>query len=142
MPGEDLPAWSRVWSPDPMWVNVASVAPRKRSLMHAAVAHRGWVAGLEAFLLGTRRLPPTLDPHRCRLGRWLDSERNHPMGSSAAFQRIDELHQEVHALADVASAWEPSATGADVTGQVRQLRSLRDALLEQMNGLLQDTAAQ
>jgi EAL domain-containing protein (putative c-di-GMP-specific phosphodiesterase class I) len=142
MPGEDLPAWSRAWSPDPMWVNVASVAPRKRSLMHAAVAHRGWVAGLEAFLLGTRRLPPTLDPHRCRLGRWLDSERNHPMGSSAAFQRIDELHQEVHALADVASAWEPSATGADVTGQVKQLRSLRDTLLEQMNGLLQDTAAQ
>jgi EAL domain-containing protein (putative c-di-GMP-specific phosphodiesterase class I) len=142
MPGEDLPAWSTVWNPDPMWVNVASVAPRKRSLMHAAVAHRGWVAGLEAFLLGTRRLPPTLDPHRCRLGRWLDSERNNPMGSSAAFQRIDQLHQEVHALADVASAWEPSATGADVTGQVKQLRSLRDALLEQMNGLLQDTAAQ
>ena len=63
MPGEDLPAWSKVWNPDPMWVNVASVAPRKRSVMHAAVAHRAWVAALEGFLLGTRRLPPTLDPH-------------------------------------------------------------------------------
>jgi hypothetical protein len=110
--------------------------------MHAAVAHRAWVASLEGFLQGTRRSPPTLDPHRCRLGRWLDSERNHPMGSSAAFQRIEQLHQETHALADVASAWEPAATGADVTDQVKQLRSLRDALIEQMNGLLQDAAAQ
>jgi hypothetical protein len=64
------------------------------------------------------------------------------MGSSAAFQRIEQLHQETHALAEVASAWEPSATGADVEGQVRQLRSLRDALLEQMNSLLQETAVQ
>lgn len=141
MPAEDLPAWSKVWNPDPMWVNVASVAPRKRSVMHAAVAHRAWVAALEGFLLGTRRLPPTLDPHRSRLGRWLESERRNPMGSSAAFQRIEQLHQEMHALADVASAWEPSATGADVTAQVGQLRSLRDALIEQMNGLLQDGAA-
>lgn len=123
-----------------MWVNVTSVAPRKRSLMHAAVAHRAWVAGMEAFLLGTRRTPPMLDPHRCRLGRWLDSERDNPMGSSAAFQRIDQLHQEIHALADVASAWEPSATGANVAGQVRQLRAMRDALVEQMNVLLQDAA--
>jgi hypothetical protein len=125
-----------------MWVNVASVAPRKRSLMHAAVAHRAWVAGLEGFLQGTRRAPPTLDPHRCRLGRWLDSERDHPMGSSAAFRRIEELHQEMHAFADVASAWEPSATGADVSTQVKELHRMRDALIEQMNSLLQDTAAQ
>jgi hypothetical protein len=141
MPGEALPAWSLAWNPDPAWVNVGLVAPRKRSLMHAAVAHRAWVASLEGFLLGTRRAPPTLDPHRCRLGRWLDSERDHPLGSSAAFQRIEQLHQETHALADVASAWEPSATGANVAAQVKQLRSLRDALLEQMNTLLQDSAA-
>ncbi|HVT97975.1 MAG TPA: EAL domain-containing protein [Acidobacteriaceae bacterium] len=142
MPGDELPGWSSTWNPDPMWVNVASVAPRKRSLMHAAVAHRAWVAGLEGFLQGTRRTPPTLDPHRCRLGRWLDSERDHPMGSSAAFRRIEQLHQETHAFADVASAWEPSATGADVSTQVKELHRLRDALIEQMNSLLQDTAAQ
>jgi len=38
MPGEDLPAWSAAWNPDPAWALVASVAPRKRSLVHAAVA--------------------------------------------------------------------------------------------------------
>jgi EAL domain-containing protein (putative c-di-GMP-specific phosphodiesterase class I) len=138
MPGEDLPGWSAAWSPDPLWANVVSVAPRKRSLMHAGVAHRAWVAALEGFLTGARRSPPTLDPHRCRLGRWLDSERSNPMGSAAAFCRIDELHQEAHALAEVASGWEPKITGADVHGQIREMYRLRDALLEQMNQLLQE----
>ena len=140
MPGEDLPAWSAVWNPDPAWVNVVSVAPRKRSLMHAAVAHRAWVAALESFLRGTRRAPPTLDPHRCRLGRWLDSERSSAMGGSAAFQRIDQLHQDTHALADEASAWEPAVTGADVSAQIGELHRLRDAVINELNGLLQDSA--
>ncbi len=138
MPGEDLPEWAATWKPDPAWMNVASVAPRKRSLMHAGVAHRAWVAGMEAFLLGTRRTPPILDPHRCRLGRWLDSERGNPIGGAAEFRGIDRLHQEAHALADMASAWEPAASGMDVHTQVSELHRLRDALLEQMNLLLQD----
>ncbi len=141
MPGEDLPGWAATWRPDPAWVNVATVAPRKRSLMHARVAHRAWVAGIEAFLLGTRKTPPTLDPHRCRLGRWLDNERGNPIGEEAAFGCIDRLHQEMHVLADMASAWEPSASGVDVHTQVSELHRLRDALLEQMNLLLQDAVA-
>jgi diguanylate cyclase (GGDEF)-like protein/PAS domain S-box-containing protein len=141
MPGEDLPAWSAAWNPDPTWVNVVSVAPRKRSLMHAGVAHRAWVSAVESFLLGGRRTPPTLDPHRCRFGRWLDSERSSPVAVTAAFQRADQLHQQSHALADVASAWEPAATGADVQGQVRELHRLRDALLVELNELLQDAVA-
>jgi diguanylate cyclase (GGDEF)-like protein/PAS domain S-box-containing protein len=141
MPGEDLPAWSAAWSPDPAWVNVAVVAPRKRTLIHAAVAHRAWVSALESFLLGERRLPPALDPHRCRIGRWLDSERLNPLGEAEAFRKMDHLHQQIHALADVASAWEPKVTGSNVQVQVRELHSLRNALLEQLNLLLQDGVA-
>lgn len=138
MPGEDLPAWSTTWTPDPLWVRAVPVAPRKRTILHAAVAHRGWVAAMEAFLRGTRRTPPTLDPHRCRLGRWLDSERTNAMGSVSAFQQVDRLHQEAHALAELASAWEPEVIGAAVQDQVRDLHRLRDALLEKMNELLQE----
>ncbi len=138
MPGNDLPAWSATWNPDPAWLNVASVAPRMRSVVHAAVAHRAWVSALESFLLGLRRSPPALDPHRCRFGRWLDSERPDPIGSATAFHKVDQLHQQIHALADVASAWEPAAAGADIQAQVLELHRLRDALLEQLNQLLQD----
>lgn len=141
MPGDELPAWSAAWLPDPTWVNVASVTPRKRTLVHAAVAHRAWVAGMESFLLGGRRSPPTLDPHRCRFGRWLDSERVNPLAAAPAFQRADQLHQQIHALADVASAWEPTVTGANVQGQVDELHRLRDGLLGELNDLMQDTRA-
>ena len=141
MPGEELPAWSAAWNPDPAWMNVVSVAPRKRTLVHAAVAHRAWVAAMEAFLLGNRHSPPSLDPHRCRFGRWLDSERLTPMGETGAFQEVDRLHLESHALGNLASAWEPAVTGADVHSQVSELHRLRDKLLERMNLLLQDAAA-
>ena len=141
MPGEDLPAWSASWKPHPAWANVVSVGPRKRSLMHAAVAYRAWIGALEAFLLGRRRTPPTLDPHRCRLGRWLDSERENAGWAAGSFERIEQLHRETHALAEVASAWEPATSGADVPEQVNELHRLRDKLLEELNRLLQDTAA-
>ncbi len=140
MPGEDLPAWSATWNPDPAWIHVEAVAPRKRTLVHAAVAHRAWVVAMEAFLLGNRSIPPTLDPHRCRFGRWLDSERSSPIGSGAAFQEIERLHQQCHALADLASAWEPAASGADVHAQLGELHRLRDKLLDKMNFLLHDPA--
>jgi len=140
MPGEEMPAWSANWNPDPAWVHVESVAPRKRALVHASVAHRAWVAALEAFLLGNRRIPPTLDPHRCRFGRWLDSERSSPFGSASAFQEIEKMHQHCHALADLASAWEPAASGADVHAQLGELHRLRDKLLDKMNLLLDDPA--
>jgi hypothetical protein len=141
MPGDDLPGWLARWNPDPAWMNVTSVAPRKRGLMHAAVAHRAWIAAMDAFLLGNRRSPPALDPHRCRLGRWLDSERANPVGETTTFQRIDHLHLETHALADIASAWEPTASGVDIGNQVSQLHYLRDALLQQIDQLLQDSSA-
>jgi len=124
-----------------MWSNVTTVPPRKRNLLHAAVAHRAWLAALESFLLGTRRVPPVLDPQRCRFGQWLESERAKSLGSIAAFHNVDRLHQEAHALANVASAWDPDAAGTDVQAQVRELHRLRDALLEQLNLLIVDAVA-
>jgi hypothetical protein len=94
---------------------------------------------MESFLLGGRHVPPTLDPHRCRFGRWLDSERTNPIADTAAFRDADRFHQQIHALADVASAWDPAAAGADVQLQLAELHRLRDALLEQLNLLLQDS---
>lgn len=141
MPGNELLAWSAAWNPAPAWLNVASVAPRKRTLMYAAVAHRAWVSAMESFLLGARHAPPALDPHRCRLGCWLDSERGNPIGVAPSFRKIDELHMQTHAQANIALAWEPAAVGADVEDQIRELHEMRDALLEQLNVLLDDAAA-
>jgi diguanylate cyclase (GGDEF)-like protein/PAS domain S-box-containing protein len=141
MPGDALPSWSAAWRPDPAWKNAALVGPRKRTLVHAAVAHRAWVTGVESFLLDRRAVPPVLDPHRCRFGRWFDSERNNSIGGTPAYRKIDELHQQIHTFAEQAAAGKTSATAADVDLQIAELRRVRDALLEQMNLLLQDAAS-
>jgi diguanylate cyclase (GGDEF)-like protein/PAS domain S-box-containing protein len=141
MPGEDLPAWSAAWKPDPAWTNVTAVAPRKRSLVHAAVAHRAWIAAMASFLLGARRLPPLLDPHRCRFGRWLDSERSSPLGATTTFEHVDRLHRQIHEHADRTAAPDAPRLNGNAESEVKELHRLRDELLEQMNLLLQDAAS-
>ena len=138
MPAEDLPAWSAAWNPDPSWAHVAAVAPRKRSLVHAAVAHRAWIAAMASFLLGGRRLPPLLDPHHCRLGRWLDSERSAPVGATAPFAQIDRLHSQIHERADRTAAPDAARLNGSAESEVQDLHLLRDELLEQLDLLLQD----
>jgi EAL domain-containing protein (putative c-di-GMP-specific phosphodiesterase class I) len=138
MPGEDLPAWSASWVPDPTWLNAASVAPRKRTLLHAAVAHRAWVAAMESYLVGGRRVPPPLDPHRCRFGRWLDGERQNPIGSASAFLRMDLLHRQLHERAGKASSCGLTGPSPEVQLEVGELHRVGNKLLEQLNFLLQD----
>jgi hypothetical protein len=97
---------------------------------------------MASFLLGGRRVPPLLDPHRCRFGRWLDSERSTPLAATTTFEQVDQLHRQIHDRADRASAHE--ATGpnvADAQAEVNELHRLRDDLLEQMNLLLQDAVS-
>ncbi len=138
MPGEELPAWSATWSPDPAWVNAASVAPRKRTLLHAAVAHRAWVAAMDSYLIGGRRVPPPLDPHRCRFGRWLDGERKNSIGDTLAFQTVDRLHRQLHDQSEEAMNCDPMERVRDIERSVRELHQVGDSLLEQLNLLLQD----
>lgn len=134
MCAEDLLAWSAAWTPDPTWVNASCVGPRKRTLVHAAVAHRAWVAAMESFLLGGRRVPPALDPHRCRFGRWLDSERPNPIAAVPSFQEIDRLHREIHERADMAH----QTPGPTAEAEVSELHRLSEALLDELNLLLRD----
>jgi len=141
MPGEELPAWSATWLPDPAWVNAASVAPRKRTLLHAAVAHRAWVAAMDSFLVGGRRVPPPLDPHRCRFGRWLDGERETSLSSATPFRNLDQLHRQLHERAEQAANHEATAPRANVETDLRDLHDVGDALLEQLNLLLQDAVS-
>jgi diguanylate cyclase (GGDEF)-like protein/PAS domain S-box-containing protein len=141
MPGEDLPAWSAAWHPDPAWAHVAAVAPGKRCLVHAAVAHRAWIAAMASFLLGARRLPPLLDPHRCRFGRWLDSERSSLLGATTTFEQVERLHRQIHERADRTAAPDAPPVNGNAENEVRELHRLRDELLEHMNLLLQDAVS-
>jgi hypothetical protein len=96
---------------------------------------------MASFLLGARRLPPLLDPHRCRFGRWLDSERSSPLGATTTFEHVDRLHRQIHEHADRTAAPDAPRLNGNAESEVKELHRLRDELLEQMNLLLQDAAS-
>lgn len=140
MPAEDLPAWSASWKPDPTWASAASVAPGKRAMLHAAVALRAWVAAMDSYLSGERRMPPPLDPHRCRFGKWLDGELRSVTGAGPAFQKIDHLHRRMHERAGEFSTPDTREPSQITAAQMQVLHRLRDAILEELELLLNDVA--
>lgn len=136
MPADQIPAWRAAWQPDPSWVSVGSAGPGHRGLLQAAVAHRAWTAGLEAFLRGERHVPPPPDPHRCRFSLWLERERQGSGGLSTAMDEMDRLHRQIHHFANRLSAPEWKSLGVDA--QLTQVRRLSDSFAAQLDRVLQD----
>jgi diguanylate cyclase (GGDEF)-like protein len=62
MPASDFPGWVSVWKPDPSWAKVPLVHSGNRAVQYASVAHRAWFAAFEAFALGRRHAPPSMNP--------------------------------------------------------------------------------
>jgi EAL domain-containing protein (putative c-di-GMP-specific phosphodiesterase class I) len=139
MPAADLPAWTAAWRPDPRWLDCPAVERDDLPLLFAGVEHRAWIIAMESHLKGERSEPPPLDLHRCRFGSWLDAEGGLRHGMQPAFQVIDLLHQQVHALA--LELCDVHARGASPGALTRlgELHGLRDALLEQLTVLIQES---
>jgi len=131
MPAHEFPGWSATWRPDPVWSDRPVVSRDNLPLLFAGVEHRAWIADIENFLRGERETPPPLDHHQCRFGIWLNSSR-HTL--QPAFQAIETLHQQVHALAlDLLELHAQGRTTEALAG-LRELHGLRDTMLEQLKG--------
>ena len=137
MPASEVPAWLLIWKPDPAWTSAVAVPPEKHAMLHAAVAHRAWVSAFESFLRGERRIPPVLDPHRCRFGRWLDRERS-ASAPTSALSAVYQLHLQIHHFADRFAGSGALQPEAGFEAGVAELHRLRDALLAQIDTLLLD----
>jgi hypothetical protein len=87
---------------------------------------------MESHLKGERQAPPPLDHHQCRFGQWLDVEGQARYGAQPAFQAIDQLHRQVHALATALSKLQSDGRNAEALAKLDQLHALRDDLLEQL----------
>ena len=138
MPPDQVPEWVRTWQPDSSWATVQAVAAEDLPVLFAAAEHLAWVQTFQAHLWGKAPTLPQLDPHHCRLGKWLDSpvtrERH---GASPWMARIHSLHDAFHAQADALLAllgigsWNPEtpAHAHAWTGLKQVSMSLHDALL-------------
>jgi diguanylate cyclase (GGDEF)-like protein/PAS domain S-box-containing protein len=132
MPARDLRAWAAAWYPDPRWADVPVVRAENRPVLYASVEHRAWLGAFEACLQGKRAVPPPLDASQCRVGLWLDGEKQSARGMLSAIQAIETLHRQLHELA--AEIFQSQADGPDPQGlaRLRHLHYLQDKCLKRL----------
>jgi hypothetical protein len=136
MPGDDLPTWAAAWRTDPSWIDLPAVGRDDLPLLFAGVEHRAWIAAMDHHLHGRHKLPPPLDLHECRFGKWMDTDGLVRHSAQPAFQAIERLHWQVHELAAKMCELHAQDRGLEAIGRMDELHVLRDALLEQLNLLL------
>lgn len=102
MPAALVPDWIRDFKPDELWSLATAFKWSREDLpmLIADVDHNRWKKSLYAYLddsTGTLH-PPELDHHQCRFGRWYYSQEGRRYASVEAFQMLEDLHQNLHAI--------------------------------------------
>ena len=133
MPASDFPGWVSVWKPDPSWAKVPLVHSGNRAVQYASVAHRAWFAAFEAFALGRRHAPPSMNPRECRFRTWLESERQAGRGTSPGFMEVDEIHEAFHELAGEILTAEIQGRDAEGRGRLSALQGMCANLVEHLD---------
>lgn len=139
MPADEVSRWKAEWRPDPRYADIPSLSFDDRPLLYAGIEHRAWIVAFEAFLHGKRHSPPGLDPQRCRLGVWLDAEKQSGRATPPAFQALEAIHRQVHALTAEILASHPSGKKGNGLGHLDELHALRDELLARLKTFRQQT---
>jgi hypothetical protein len=137
MPAHEFGHWASVWRPDAAWNQQSVVALEDVPLLYVCIEHRAWIAAVGAHLRGERLAPPPLDHRQCNFGKWFYEEGTARYGTHAAFSRIHDLHHQVHALAAELMALQAQGLTAQALARLSELDTLRDALIAQLNVLLQ-----
>ena len=137
MPALDIPDWASAWRPDSAWSNRSAINRDDLPLLFAGAEHRAWVVGIAGYLKGARGNPTPLDHTLCRFGGWLDAQGQTRYGEHPAFQGMLSLHRQVHALAGDLCELRSMGRNLEALARLWELDSLRDALIEQLQALLE-----
>ena len=138
MPAVDFPGWAIAWQPHPAWRNLSPVKRDDFPLLFAGVEHRVWVVALERHLRDERIASPPLDLHQCRFGMWLGAEGQTRYGVYPNVQLIENLHRQVHELAEELCGLQARNEGTEALARLGELHDLRDALLAQLQTLVRN----
>ena len=84
-------------------------------------------------------MPPALDYYKCRFGQWLASDAQNHRATQDVFQSVDGLHRKVHTVAAELCALHGQGKTAEALARRAELEDLRNALIEQLKGLAQET---
>ena len=136
MPADIFPDWAAAWRVDPSWCNLPVVSRADLPLLYASVDHRVWITAIEDFLRGQRDTPPPLDVSRCRFGKWLDVKSRANHNSQPVFQDIEQIHQQVHALAAMLVDLQSQGRTPEALARLDELFGLRESLLGHLQLLI------
>ena len=132
MPAQLLPQWAATWHTDPAWADLALIDHEDLPLLFASAEHRAWILAIGTFLKGEREAPPIQNVHQCRFAQWLEADGLARYGEQPAFQTIESLHRQVHALAAELLILQACGQSQLALARLGELHDLRDNLLAQM----------
>lgn len=135
MPADRIRGWIASWQPPESWVNQHPADRTDLPLLFAGMELRAWVRRIEECLKGQQTMPPSLDHHQCRFGRWLDSEGQALYGASPDFQQIESLHVRLHTLVAELLTIHAQGNHEQVTARLHELYELKDDLLGRLQAL-------
>jgi hypothetical protein len=136
MPTADLPGWATTWHPNQAWVGPPPVSRDDLPLLFASAEHRAWIVAIESHLKGGHETPPQMGHHQCRFGMWLNADGLARYGAQPAFQAIEPLHRQVHAMATELCESHAQDGGQDPLARQGELHGLMDALLGQLKAMV------
>jgi len=132
MPPGELAGWIASWRPDPRWAEVPPVHAGNRPVLYACIEHDAWLAAFEACLQGKRSTPPSLDAGQCRIGAWINTEKQSARGAQSAIQNVEALHQQLHGLAAEIYRLHGQGRKAEGLAHLQQLRELHGQCLKKL----------
>ena len=109
-------------------------------LLFATARHRAWIAAIEKRIKGGSEVLPALDPHQCHVGRWLDGKGQARYGGHPAFQAIEPLHRQAHALVAELLSLHDAGRNPEARARLGEVHATADALIEQFKMLCRDVS--
>lgn len=136
MPAQEVSSWQAVWTPNPAWTARRPVSREQLSMLVAEVEHRAWMDRFEQFIGGASEEPPQIDPHLCGFGAWLEKAIATQLNQHNAGDLLLAMHQVLHDLARESIALVQAGLGTEAQARFGEMRSLSDAIREQLRWLL------
>lgn len=135
MPAADIPAWAAAWRPFGAWNDIPIIRREDLPLLYARTEQRAWLATVEAYLTGERDEPPLLDLPSDSACAWLRGEGHQRYCGQPAFQVVEKLYRQIHALARQLCDLQIAGKTEEVGARLPEFAAARDSLLEQMKQL-------
>ncbi|MEW8260680.1 MAG: CZB domain-containing protein, partial [Candidatus Thiodiazotropha taylori] len=103
----------------------------------AAVEHRAWVKEIERHIQNGEDSVPQLDETACRFGRWLKSTGEGRYASHSSFEKIKQLHHEIHVIANHVVNLHLNDETIMVENQIEKLHETSARLFSMVSSLVQ-----